>query len=97
MGVPGELGQLGVWWFGEDGIGGLCRAKYGAVGWADGEGGLFGHSNASAGFCGREADEDGLGVDGQKVGCGGEGDCDTGGFRGDVGVVALAMGEGIEL
>ena len=97
MGVPGELGQLGVRWFSEDGVGGLCRTKYGAVGRADGEGDLFGHNEASTGFCGGEADEDGLGVDGHKVGCGGEGDSDTGGFGGDVGVVALAMGEGIEL
>jgi hypothetical protein len=36
-------------------------------------------------------------VDCKKVGCGGEGDCDTGGLRGDVGVVALAVGEGVEL
>ena len=75
----------------------MCRAKYGAVGWSDGEGGLFGHDEASTGFCGGEADEGGLGVDGQKVGCGRKGDCDTGGFWGDVGVIALTMGKGIEL
>ncbi len=36
-------------------------------------------------------------MDCEEVGCGGEGDRDTGGLRGDVGVVALAVGEGVEL
>ena len=36
-------------------------------------------------------------VDSQEVCRGGEGDCDAGGFGGNVWVVALPMGEGIEL
>ena len=36
-------------------------------------------------------------MDGPEVGGGGEGDGETGGFGGDVRIVALAMGEGVQL
>ena len=48
VGVPGEFGELGVWRVCEEGIGGLSGAEDGSVGRADGKGGLFGDSEASA-------------------------------------------------
>ena len=86
-----------MWWVSEDGVGGLCGAEDGSVCMADGESGLFGDCEAPSDFRGGKVDEDGLGMDRQEVGSCGEGDCNTGGLRGDVGVEALAVGEGVQL
>ena len=67
----------------------MCRAEV--------KQGLLGDREASPGFCGQEGDGDEGGVGGEDVGCWGQRDGNTGGFVGEMGVVALSVRKGGEL